>query len=70
MSNFDDVIRENRKWHNANWPEIPDYPNRILIVGDSRSGKKNALLKLINHKPDIGNIFYTPKIHTKRNLSF
>ena len=51
-------------------PQIPDDPYRILIVGDSRSGKTNALLKLINHKPDVGNICYMPKIHTKPNLSF
>ena len=30
--NFDDVIKENIKEHNPNWPEIPDYPYRILIV--------------------------------------
>ena len=28
--NFDDVIKENKKEHNPNWPEIPDYPYRIL----------------------------------------
>ena len=27
-----------------------------LIIGDSRSGKTNALLNLINHKPDIDKI--------------
>ena len=30
MMNFDDVIKENKKEHNPNWPEIPDYPYRIL----------------------------------------
>ena len=24
MINFDDVIKENVKLHNQNWPEIPD----------------------------------------------
>ena len=24
--NFDEVIKENIKEHNPNWPEIPDYP--------------------------------------------
>ena len=33
--------------------EIPDHLYRILIVGGSASGKKNALLNLINHEPDI-----------------
>ena len=39
--NFDDVIKENIKKHNLNWPEIPDYPYRILIIRGSRSGKTN-----------------------------
>ena len=33
MINFDDLIKENIKEHNPNWPEIPDYPYRILIAG-------------------------------------
>ena len=37
-------------------PEIPDHPYWILIIGDSGSGKTNALLNLINHKPDIDKI--------------
>ena len=41
MINFDDVTKENIKEHNPNWPQIPDYPYRILIVGDSRSRKIN-----------------------------
>ena len=39
--------------HNSNWPYIPDHPYRILIIGGSGSGKTNALLDLINNKPDI-----------------
>ena len=39
--NFDDVIKENIKKHNLNWPEIPDYPYRILIIRGSGSGKTN-----------------------------
>ena len=26
MINFDDVVKENIKEHNSNWPQIPDYP--------------------------------------------
>ena len=37
---FDDVIKEETKEHNSNWPEIPDYLYRILIIGGSGSGKK------------------------------
>ena len=29
----------------------------MLIIGGSGSGKRNALLSLINHEPDIDNIF-------------
>ena len=32
MINFDDVIKENTKEHNPNWPQIPDHPYRILIT--------------------------------------
>ena len=28
MINFDDVIKENIKGHNPNWPEVRDYPYR------------------------------------------
>ena len=38
MINFDDVIKEETKEHNPNWPQIPDHPYRILITGPSRSG--------------------------------
>ena len=44
MFNFDYIKKEDIKEHNPNWPEIPDHPYRILIVGGSGSGKTNALL--------------------------
>ena len=34
-----------------------DYPYRILITGDSRSGKTNTLLNLTNQEPDIDKIY-------------
>ena len=38
---------------NPNWCYIPDHPYRILIIGDSGSGKTNVLLNLIkNQRPD------------------
>ena len=52
MINFDDVVRENIK-NNPNWPQIPDHPYRILIIGGSGSGKTNSLFNLINHQSDI-----------------
>ena len=49
MINFDDYTNENKIKHNKNWPYIPDYPYRILIIGGSGSGKTNTLLNLINN---------------------
>ena len=40
MINFDDVTKENIKEQNPNWPQIPDYPYRILIIEGSRSRKQ------------------------------
>ena len=41
---------------NKKWSYISDHPYRILIVGDSGSGKTNALLNLINEQDDIDKI--------------
>ena len=38
----------------------PDHPYRILIIGDSWSGKTNALLNL-NNQPDIDKIYLCAK---------
>ena len=53
MINFDDVVKENIKEHNPNWPEFPDHSYRILIIGGSGSGKTNSLFNLINRQPDL-----------------
>ena len=53
MINFDDIVKENLKVQNPNWPRIPDHPDRILIIGASGSGKTNSLFNLINQQPDI-----------------
>ena len=37
--------------HNPNWPQIPDHPYRILIIGGSGFGETNSFLNLINHQP-------------------
>ena len=57
MFNFDYIIKEDIKQHNPNWPEIPDHPYKMLMVGGSGSGKTNGLLNLINHEPDINEIY-------------
>ena len=51
MFNFDYITIEYIKENTPNWPEIPDHPYRILIVGGPESGKTNALLNLINNEP-------------------
>ena len=61
MINFDDYENENKTEHNLNWPYIPDYPYRILIIGGSGSEKTNALLNLINNQPDIDGIYLYAK---------
>ena len=41
--------------------EVPDHPYRRLIVGGSGFGKWNALIILINHEPDIDQIYLHAK---------
>ena len=53
MINFVDVTKERIKEHNPNWPQTTDHPYRILIIGDSGSGKTNSFFNLINQQPDI-----------------
>ena len=70
MYNFDYITKEDIKKHNPDWPEIPDHPYRILIVGGSGSGKANTLLNLINNEPDIDKFIYMQKIHMKQNINY
>ena len=51
MINFDDYTNENRAENNKSWPNTPDKPYRILIIGGSGSGKTNVLLNLIEDQP-------------------
>ena len=53
--NYDELVEI---YHITNWPYIPDHPQRILMIGGSRSGKANVLLNLIKHQqPDINKIY-------------
>ena len=61
MFNFHYITKEAIKEHNPKWPEIPDHLYKILITGDSGSGKTNALLNLINHESDIDKIYLHAK---------
>ena len=66
MINFDDYVNENKTEHNKNWPYIPGHSCRILIIGDSGSGKTNVLLNLIENQPDI---ICMLKIRMKQNIN-
>ena len=61
MINFDEVMKENIKEHNPNWPQIPDHPYRILIIEGSGSGKTKSLFNLINQQPDINKTYLYAK---------
>ena len=63
MINFDDVVKENMKERNPNWPQIHVLPYRILITGSFESGKTNSLFNRIK-------FIYLLKIHIKQNNNF
>ena len=42
MINFDDFTKETIKENNPNWPQIPDHPCRILIVGGFGCAKTDS----------------------------
>ena len=69
MINFGDVTKENIKKHTPNWPQSPKYPNRILIIGGSGSGKTNSLCNLINQQPDIDKIYLYDKDPLEANFN-
>ena len=54
------VTKQNIKEHPI-WPEIPDHPYRLLIIGGSEFGKTNSSLNLINHQPCIDKIYLYAK---------
>ena len=56
LINIDNVIKENIKELNQNWPKIPDHPYRTLIIGGSGAGKTNSLVNLISQQPNVDQI--------------
>ena len=64
MFNLDDITNENNENHNKKWPYIPDHPYRMLIIGDSESGKTNILLNLIKGQ-DSDNIIDKLNLYAK-----
>ena len=69
MINLDNITNENNKKHNEKWPYVPYHPYRILITGDSGSGKTNLLLNLINEQRDIDKIYLYAKELSEPNPS-
>ena len=60
MINFAGVVKENIKEHNPNWPQIPDHPYRILIIGILINKRENTGLKHLNNSEytnDMDNIY-------------
>ena len=57
-----DVTKKNTiKEHNTNWPQSPDHPCWLLIIGGSGSGKTSSLFNLISHQPGIYKIYLYAK---------
>ena len=66
MISFDDFVNENKtllelRSHNLKWPDIPDHPYRILIIGGSGSGKTKELSTLAINQLDIDKIYLYAK---------
>ena len=49
------------KQHNSKWSYVPNHPYRILLIGGYGSGKTNALLNVMNNRPDIDKIHFYAK---------
>ena len=64
------VQKKTIKERSPNWPQIPDHPYRILIIGGSGSGKTNSLFDLTSQDPDIDKHFYRLKMQMKKNINF
>ena len=63
MINFDDYANQVKTEHNLKWLYIPNLSYRILKIEGSGSGKKNALLNLINNQQIWIEYICTLKIH-------
>ena len=55
--NLDSITNEENKENNEKWPQIPDHPYRIIIIGGSGSRKTNVLINLIKEQNDIDKIY-------------
>ena len=66
MFKFDYITKED----NLNWLRIPDHQYKILTVGIPGSGKTNALLTFIHHKPGIDKVYLYAKDPKKAKYKF
>ena len=67
MKNYDGLVEIN---HNPNWLYISDHHYRILIIGESGSGKTNMLFKKKNINNQILIKFiYTSKVHLNQSIN-
>ena len=53
------MLQKNKqiKDYNSNWPQLSDYPYRLLTIGDSGFGKINQLYNLITNHTQIDKIY-------------
>ena len=52
MLSYEYITKENIEKHNPNWAIIFNHLYKILINGDSRSGKTSVLVNLIKQQDD------------------
>ena len=67
------ITNQNNREHNEKWLYIPDFPYRILIIGDSGSGKSNTSLNLIKEEDNdnfIDKIYWYAKDLSERKYEF
>ena len=70
MNYFDYIPKENIKEHNSNWSQTPDYLYRIILTGDSGSGKTNSSLNLITQEPHSDKTYLYTKDPDKEKYQF
>ena len=52
MLSYEYITKQKIQEHNPNWEIIFNHLYKILINGDSRSGKTNAVVNLIKQQDD------------------
>ena len=68
MINFDNVTKENIKEHNPNWLQLLYHLYRILMIGESGSGKTDPYINLMFINQILINFIYMLKIHMNQNI--